>query len=111
MLSNPALAVSTGHSRVIIAADGLVRGDFHHYDSDDHFSVCDLFPDGHGVSGTLFVEEPVTDDWAIVAHESDGGDGGCDRFTYNIRVGEKYMMKVCWDTGWRGPCKDLIIIE
>lgn len=109
-MSATASAVETGTTTVTNNYGGIKRGTFSHIDDGDHFSVCDLNPDGHGVSGTLLKREPITGDYSIKKSQSDGGDAGCDSFTFNIIVGDTYIMRVCYLV-FSDDCKDLTIIE
>lgn len=111
--ASAATAVSTGTTTVAHYHDGVKRGTFSHIDDGDTFRVCDTYADGHGVTAHILQEEPITNDWSIRRSADDGGDAGCDSFTFDIKGGEDYMMRVCWKGAgfWDDDCTDKRIIE
>ncbi len=106
-------AVSTGTTTVAHYQGGYKRGTMSHTDDGDVFRVCDTRADGHGVVGLLYASEPITNDWSLLRAEDDGGDSGCDSFTYDIKGGNTYRMRICWKGAGLADddCTDKLIYE
>lgn len=64
-------------------------GSITHIDKGDKFKVCDTYANGKGVVGRL------SDTYEILKSEEDGGDAGCDYFSYNVREGKQYLLQIC----------------
>lgn len=105
--------VSTGTTTVAHYQDGYKRGTMSHTDDGDKFRVCDTRADGHGVVGIILRSDPLTNDWSFVRSEDDGGDSTCDSFTYDIKGGETYKMRICWKGAglWDDDCTDKYLYE
>lgn len=79
------------------------NGYIEHIDSGDRFNVCDTRANGDGVTGIIMFNG------TIVAAEDDGGDAGCDSFTFDIKTGLVYELKIC-DPAYRN-CNSKILVE
>lgn len=87
-----AFLLTVGSMSAANAADVQVsngNGYIKHIDDGDVFKVCDTRENGKGVTGMIIFNG------SIVAAEDDGGDAGCDDFTFNILTGVTYTMKIC----------------
>ncbi|MDQ1018932.1 hypothetical protein [Streptomyces afghaniensis] len=76
---------------------GNKLGSFNHYDAEpDTFSVCDLHPNGAGVTGEI--QELILAGskyiWVTRKKWDDGGDVGCDYVEFNIREKGVYMWEL-----------------
>lgn len=57
-------------------------------DNGDKFKVCDTKKDGRGVVGS------VHDTREMLDYDTDGGDSGCDYFTYDVVEGPEYHLEI-----------------
>ncbi|MEU9609516.1 hypothetical protein [Streptomyces sp. NPDC048057] len=77
------------------------RGYIKHIDDGDRFEVCDRKADGHGVTGTLRGYDDTGQN-VILGRASDGGDGGCGTFFYNVQKYREYLLIIEWHGGeWK----------
>lgn len=79
------------------------NGYVEHIDDGDKFKVCDTRVNDKGVTGMLIFNG------SIIAAEDDGGDAGCDYFTFNVVTGFVYELKIC-DRGYRN-CDSRTLVE
>lgn len=88
----------------ILVSNG--NGTMKFIDDGDKFVVCDTRENGKGVEGTLGLGIYGT----IFHQEQDGGDAGCDSFTYNVLEGRPYYITIC-DIGATYGCKSAFFEE
>ena len=75
-------------------------------DNGDKFVVCDTRVNGKGVEGYLGRAYPAK----VLRSEQDGGDAGCDSFTFDIPGGPVYYISIC-DIGATFGCKSAFFEE
>lgn len=102
-------AAGTAHaanSTVTLSGEGTMT----HIDDGDQFRVCDTTANGHGVEGYLYDRHPSDSSKVLLGFESDGGDAGCDSFTYNVTQAHgAYYMVICPTVG--STCQYKAIFE
>ncbi|QEV61065.1 hypothetical protein CP982_22095 [Streptomyces spectabilis] len=76
---------------VTVKHGGTAVGFMRHNDGGDVFQVFDIHTDGHGVRGSLLdVNQRV-----LATQYVGGGSGDIKQFTYDVKAGKTYFMKVC----------------
>ena len=107
-LSVAAMSISTTSPA---AAEGNItvsngNGTMRFIDSGDRFEVCDTRVNGVGVEGYLGRAYPKK----VLRSEQDGGDAGCDYFTFDIPSGNVYYISIC-DIGATFGCDSAFFEE
>ncbi|WP_139980342.1 hypothetical protein [Nocardioides litoris] len=85
------------------------NGTMTHIDDGDRFRVCDTRVNGVGVTGTLGWTVPGVQT-RIVKTIQDGGDKGCDYFTYDVNDDLLWFISIC-DTGASSGCDNKFFRE
>lgn len=94
------LGASPAFAANVTANNG--NGTMTHIDDGDRFKVCDTRVNGVGVTGTLGWTIPGVQT-RIVKTIQDGGDAGCDYFTYDVNDDVLWFISIC-DTGASSGC-------
>lgn len=64
---------------------------------DDHFTICDTNPDGHGVTGYVKHRHMSTGATVTDMKIDDGGDAGCDGDYMELTNSYDYWMEIHWN--------------
>ncbi|MFF4589725.1 hypothetical protein [Streptomyces sp. NPDC001388] len=91
-LSNPAHA--TGDDKVNLTIDGHIVGSIAYKDSGDKFTLCDLYADGKGVQGRVYMYYAGLNTWHKEREWDKGGSGTCETNSYDILNNQRYWVTI-----------------